>query len=142
VIINSDIALQDAIGELRAQYAQYHYLDVRIKHGRHRGIPINQLSHVWYAQIARELREQTALQVKAECKLYYGVPILRAECEDFRKAYDSRIKNNFTHEQKLIVMESFPVTSLMTNPQIKQYLEAMQAGYAGRVLLEFPKDEQ
>ena len=142
MIVDSEQALQNAIGELREQFAAYHYLDVKIKHGRHRGIPINQLSHVWYQQVARELREQTALQVKAECKLHYGVPIMRAECEIFREAYDNKIKHNFTYEQKLILLESFPVTSLMTNPQTKQYLEAMQAAYAGRVLLEFPKEDK
>lgn len=142
MIINSDFALQIVIGEIRQQYAAYRYLDIKIKHGRHRGIPINQLSHVWYEQVSRELREGTAIQVKAFCKLHFGVPIMRAEDDDFREAYDARIKNNFTYEQKLIVMESFPVTSLMTNPQTKQYLESMQAHYAGRVLLEFPKDDE
>jgi hypothetical protein len=141
MIVDSDTALQEAIGEIRALYAQYRYLTVTVKHGKHRGLPINKLSHTWYCQISRELREMTPIQAKAFCKLHYGVPIMRAECAVFRENYDTRIKAGFTYEQKLIIMESFPVTSLMTNPQIKQYLEAVQAGYAGKVALEFPKDE-
>jgi hypothetical protein len=141
MIINSEQALQEAIGELRERFNQHKYLTMTLKHGKHRGLPINSLSHTWYCQISRELREGSPLQVKAFCKLHYGVPIMRVECAVFREAYDTRIKSGFTYEQKLILMESFPVTSLMTNPQIKQYLDAVQAGYAGRVLLEYPKEE-
>lgn len=138
MIINSDQSLQQGIGDLRLLFAEYKYLKLTVKKGKVRSLDQNAISHAWYEQIHRELREQSVLQIKAQCKLLYGVPILRAEDSDFRESYDARIKNNFTFEQKLILLESFPVTSLMTKKQLSQYLEAMQAGYRGRVALEFP----
>lgn len=140
IIINSETGLQTAIGDLRQLFGEFKYLKLTVRKGKDRSLDQNAISHAWYEQISRELREQTVLQVKAQCKLLYGVPILRAECAEFREVYDSRIKNNFTFEQKLILMESFPVTSLMTKKQLSQYLEAMQTNYAGKVALEFPNE--
>jgi hypothetical protein len=140
MIVNSEISLQTAIGELRQAFSESKYLKLTIRKGKERSLDQNAISHAWYEQISRELREQTVLQVKAQCKLMYGVPILRAEDAEFREAYDARIKHNFSFEQKLILMESFPVTSLMIKSQLSQYLEAMQAAYRGKVALEFPNE--
>lgn len=140
-ITDSETAAQTTCGEIKLLQKMHGYLHVVVTFGKKRSHDQNSISHAWYEQIARELREHTVLQVKAFCKLHYGVPILRAECPEFREAYDSRIRTGFTYEQKLILMESFPVTSLMTKPQLSQYLEAMQKGYADRgVALEFPNE--
>jgi hypothetical protein len=68
------------------------------------------------------------------------VPLLRAEDDQFREAYDAAIKG-LSYEQKLKVMRILPVTSLMTKPQLSKYLEAMQEDFLRRsVRLEFPAD--
>lgn len=101
----------------------------------------NAISHAWYAQLAKELRDDTALGYKCFCKLHFGVPILRAEDEEFRKVYDTVLKQ-LSYEKKLEVMKILPVTSIMKTKQLSQYLEAMQAHFAKDVKLEFPaKDE-
>jgi hypothetical protein len=99
----------------------------------------NALSHVWYQQLAAKLREYTADGYKAECKLRLGIPILRGEDEEFRAKYDATIKH-LDYEQKITVMEWFPVTSLMNTSQLSQYLEQMQQTYADRVQLRFPQE--
>lgn len=137
--INSDQSLQSAIGDLREQFKRHRFLRVTVKAGKDRSLDQNALSHSWYQQIANELREDTALGVKCFCKLHFGVPILRAEDEEFRTLYDLVIKP-LTYEKKLAAMAVWPVTSLMTKPQLSQYLEAMQKGYADRVHLEFPME--
>jgi hypothetical protein len=105
-----------------------------------RSIPQNNHSHTWYEQMAKELPEDDALGWKCYCKLHHGVPILRAENEQFREAYDGTIKG-MTYEQKLEVMKILPVTSLMTKPQLSKYLEVVQADFLRRgVRLEFPAD--
>lgn len=86
-------------------------------------------THVLYEIIAQSLLEDDALGWKCFCKLHYGVPILRAEDEEFRAVYDAAIKG-LTYEQKLSVMRYFPVTSLMNKKQINKYIEALQ-GYFG-----------
>ena len=141
LIANSKESLSNAIGEIRTAWDRAKFLRIVIKEGTGRSLSQSALSHVWYEQIARELREDTPLGVKCFCKLHYGVPIMRAESEEFRELYDLVIKS-LTYERKLAAMSAWPVTSLMSKDQLSQYLTAMQDGYAGRVQLEFPKDEE
>lgn len=137
-VINSDNSLQSFIGEIRELYRVHRYVKVSAKTGKARSLDQNAISHAWYEQLARELREDDALGWKCYCKLHHGVPILRAEDEDFREAYDATIKG-MTYEQKLKAMRLLPVTSLMTKEQLSKYLEAMQGDFERRgVRLEFP----
>lgn len=139
LVINSDSRLSEAIGGLRTAYAKDRYLTVNIKAGKPRSLDQNALSFAWYEQVAEELREQTINQVRRENKLVVGVPILRAEEEDFRKVYDSSLKM-LPYEQKLELMDFIPVTSLMNTNQLSQYLEGMKERYKGRVELRFPDE--
>lgn len=108
--------------------------------GKPRSLDQNAISHKWYEQVSNELKECSELDVKCFCKLHYGVPILRAEDDDFREAYDTAIKP-LPYEKKLIAMRVLPVTSIMSVKQLSQYLEIVQDAYAGRVRLEFPVDD-
>ena len=138
--VNSEPLLSKLIGDLRELWREHKYLRVTIKTGKDRSLDQNAILHAWITQIANELREQTAAQIKAECKLVYGVPILRAEDEEFREFYDRAIKW-MTYEQKLDAMAFVPVTSIMTVKQLSQFLAGMQEGYSGRVALEFPLED-
>ena len=138
--INSDTSLQQAIGDMRDLYKQHRFVRVKLTTGKARSLDQNGISHVWYEQVSRELREETPLGVKNFCKLHYGVPILRAENEDFRAQYDTVLKP-LSYDKKLLAMNFLPVTSLMTKTQLTQYLEAMMLAYADRVRLEFPQEE-
>ena len=141
-VINSDTSLQSFIGEVREMYLQHRYIKATTKTGKARSIDQNSISHAWYEQLARELREDDALGWKCYCKLHHGVPIHRAEDEDFREAYDATIKG-MTYEQKLIAMRMLPVTSLMTKVQLSKYLEAMQDDFLRKnVRLEFPDNAE
>ena len=136
--INSDSSLQNFIGEIRETYSNFKFLRVNVKTGKDRSLPQNAITHAWYEQLARELREETSLGWKCYCKLHHGVPIMRAEDDEFRDAYDQVIKG-LRYEQKLVAMRSWPVTSLMNKDQLSKYAEAMQADFKSRgVLLEFP----
>lgn len=138
-IINSDESAQKFIGVIREQYMSHRFLRVSIKTGKDRSLPQNSLTHAWYGQIARELREDDALGWKCYCKLHHGVPILRAEDTEYRETYDAVIKP-LSYEQKLIAIRHWPVTSLMTKDQLSKYAEAMRLDFHGRgVLLEFPE---
>ncbi len=140
IVINSEAGLSKAIGDIREQWKEHKFLRLDVKTGKDRSLDQNAILHAWITQIANELREQTAAQIKAECKLVYGVPILRAEDEEFREFYDRAIKW-MTYEQKLDAMAFVPVTSIMTVKQLSQFLTGMQEGYRGRVALEFPLED-
>jgi len=136
--VNSEPLLQAFIGEARELFRENKHVRFSAKIGKDRSLDQNAISHAWYAQLARELREDDALGWKCYCKLHHGVPILRAEDETYRETYDAAIKP-MAYEKKLIVMRQFPVTSLMKKKQLSVYLESIQADFSSRgVNLEFP----
>lgn len=138
-IINSDASLQSCFGMLREQYQSHRFLRVSIKTGKARSLDQNALTHAWYEQMARELREDDALGWKCYCKLHHGVPLLRAEDAEFLETYDGAIKG-LAYEQKLKVMRLLPVTSLMNKEQLSKYAEAVREDFVRRgVMLEFPE---
>lgn len=139
--ISTELKLQSLIGALRQAWKEHRYLKVSYSVEKDRSASQNALSHVWYEQISRELAEDTPEGVKCECKLRYGVPILRADDDEFRAAYDSAIRETLTYEQKLDAMRILPVTSLMNVSQLSQYLETLQREFARcGVQLEFPDE--
>lgn len=141
-VVNSAESMQRTCGDLRDMWQQHKYLRINVKAGKDRSLDQNAISHAWYEQIARELREDDALGWKCFCKLNFAVPIMRAEDAEFRAFYDSSIKLSLSYEQKLVAMRYLPVTSLMTKTQLSKYLEAMQKHFIGQsVILEFPDKE-
>lgn len=80
-----------------------------------------------YKLIALE-HGDTIKNVRRECKLCHGVPILRADDAEFRAVYDKAIKP-LDYEAKLEVMDYWPVTSRMTKAQLSQYLDELQNTY-------------
>jgi hypothetical protein len=101
----------------------------------------NSISHAWYTEVSRALQDRSPLSVKCESKLNCGVPILRAEDDDFRSFYDASIKSTLSYEQKMGAMKFLPVTSLMSVQQLSQYLEDVQQFWGRQgVFLAFPDD--
>lgn len=140
--VNSESTMQDAIGKVREAFKDRRYFTLTFKFGKGRSLDQNAISHAWYEQVARELREDDARGVKRFCKLHFGVPILRAEDGEFRESYDAVIRRNLTYEQKLIAMDMLPVSSRMTTKQISQYMQDMQDHYRTKgVCLEFPPEQ-
>lgn len=140
--INSESALQSFIGDIRESFSKHKFLKVTVKTGKARSLDQNAISHAWYEQLGRELKEDDALGWKNYCKLHHGVPILRAEDDEFRSIYDNSLKH-LSYEQKLKAMNYLPVTSLMTKPQLSKYLEAMQNQFLPLgVFLKFPEGDK
>lgn len=139
-VINSDASLRKAQRELAEQYEQHKFLRVNVKAGMGRSLDQNAISHAWYNDIALQTAD-TPENVKCECKLRFGVPILRAEDADFREMYDNSILRNLSYEQKLKAMRFIPVTSNMTKPQLSRYLQDIQRSYAQQgVVVSFPDE--
>jgi hypothetical protein len=136
----NETALQSLIGDLREAFRAHGAVRGRYTAGKKRSLSQNDISHVWYEQMAREDRQDDARGHRRYCKLHHGVPILRAEDGEFRMAYDAVIRP-LSYELKLVAMDHWPVTSLMNKSQMTAYLEAVQSDYRARgVLLEFPME--
>lgn len=101
-------------------------ITVAWKAGAKRSHPQNRTMWMWADEAGRETFEAPE-DVQARWKLMHGVPILRAEDEEFREAYDAKIKA-LPYEAKLAIMKlGFPVTSRMTTPQMIRFLDSVSA---------------
>lgn len=101
--------------------------------GAPRSTAQNRLAQRWFTDIATQLGDQTHEDVRADCKLRFGVPILRAENEAFRLSYDRVIKD-LPYEDKLDAIKAFdlPVTRLMTAKQMTAFMDEMQRNWTAQ----------
>lgn len=110
---------------------------VDIIKGQKRSVEQNRLQRLWMNEISEQLGDQTPEEVRAYCKLAIGVPILRAENEDFCAAYDKFVKP-MLYEQKLAIMAEpldMPVTRMMTSEQHTRYLDAVYKHFTEQGLI-------
>ena len=101
--------------------------------GAPRSTAQNRLAQRWFTDIATQLGDQTHEDVRAECKLTIGVPILRAENEAFRLSYD-RIMKHLPYEAKLEAVKAFdlPVTRIMSSAQMTAFMDEMQRRWSAQ----------
>lgn len=99
---------------------------VTITKGDARSNQQNRLAQRWFTDVARQNGESHE-DVRAYCKLRFGVPLLRAENEAFRASYD-RAMGHLTYEDKLEAIKAFdlPVTRLMTVKQMTAFMDEVQ----------------
>lgn len=105
---------------------------VSIAKGAPRSSNQNRLQRLWLQEL-EEQGDQTAEEYRGYCKLHLGVPILRAENEEFRVAYD-KIVRPLSYEDKLKIMMvplDLPCTRIMSSEQKKRYLDSMYQHFVG-----------
>lgn len=105
---------------------------VDVTRGKRRSVEQNRLQRVLINEIAEQLGDRTAEEVRGYCKLTIGVPILRAENEAFREKYDAVVKP-LSYEQKLALMQEpldMPVTRLFSTEQKTRYLDSVIRHFA------------
>jgi len=105
--------------------------------GARRSVEQNRLQRLWLNEIAEQMGDQTAEEVRGYCKLTIGVPILRAENELFRERYDEVVRP-LPYEQKLAIMMEpldMPVTRLFTTEQKTRYLDGLHRHFAEQGLV-------
>ena len=118
-------------------------LTVTLSKGGKRSLKQNRLQRQWLNEIAEQLGDQTPEEVRGYAKLTIGVPILRAENEDFRERYDAVIKP-LPYETKLAMMMEpldFPITRLMSTKQATAYLDGVHRHFSAKgIVLTDPGD--
>ena len=90
----------------------------------------NKLAQRWFTDIARHFGDVTHEDVRADCKLRFGVPIMRRDSEPFRASYDPIMKHQ-TYEAKVAAIKAWdlPVTRLMGVKQMTEFMDAVQREY-------------
>lgn len=140
--INSDRSLVHAYNTLAEMFEEKKYLEINIiEQGKSRTLKLNNVSHRWYSEVEQKEKEYTAGQIKRFCKYYFGLPILRGADEYYNEKCVTFI-DPLPYEQRIEIMELWPVTRLMTNKQMLLFLEHIQQHYSGRVNLQFNGDEE
>lgn len=99
---------------------------------------INRLAHMWYADCAEQGREYTPEQIKCLAKLKWGVPIMRKH-KKFNTTWMKLVHAFPDYEEKVAFMEYLPVTSLMTNPEMSEFMNNFQAVMGSRYELTDPR---
>lgn len=99
--------------------------------GENRSKAQNRTIHMWYSEAATKLGDTTFEDVRAECKLQFGVPILRRDDAAFLLDYDTNFKP-FSYEVKRKLFKTLDpaITSRMTVKQLTEYMEAMRKHFA------------
>ena len=109
-------------------------LTVTISAGEPRTTAQNRLQRQWCKDVAEQLADRSAEDVRAYSKLHFGVPILRADSEEYAVAYD-RLIRPLPYETKLAYMSvpfDFAVTRAMTTKQLTRYLDAMHGHWTAQ----------
>lgn len=103
---------------------------VAITKGCQRTAAQNKLQRLWLNEIA-EQTGYTPEEVRGDAKLRFGVPILRAENEEFCAKYDEHVKPLPYAQKMAFMMEplDMPVTRIMTAEQKTRYLDALYRHY-------------
>lgn len=105
---------------------------VTIAAGKRRTILQNRLQRKWMLELEAQ-GDMTAEEYRGYCKLHFGVPIMRNESEEFRRAYDRYIRD-LPYEHKLAMMMvplDFPVTRGMSTKQKTVYLDSVYRHFTG-----------
>lgn len=107
-----------------------------------RSIDQNSMFYALYQQIAQQAGDQSIQDVRRECKLRYGVPILRAGDSEFKALYDKCIKDALTYEEKLQAMDILPVTRRMSKEQGTEYIDTILREYSSQGYALISPNEQ
>lgn len=97
--------------------------------GGKRSLDQNALLHKWYGEIASQSRDMTAMQVKGQCHVAYGLPI-RLRDEAFAWVWKhSGARLPYEKQCRLFERGTFAMTSAMTTKELSEYMDAMSAHY-------------
>ena len=127
--VNSEHSKESFKARVDSLYAEHPYLVFSWRIGKDRSLDQNDMTFELYTRIGRTLYGGDVEHARRECKLRHGVPILREEDDKFKESYDRTLKP-LGYNSKLEIMQWFPVSSLMTVKQCRQYIDSIMDHYA------------
>lgn len=122
----------EAERELLIRYIEHQKLPFHatVADGRKRSLDQNSLQWQWAKEISEQRGDESADYYQRYNKLHYGVPILRADSEEYRESYNL-VLLHLSYEQKMEAMKHYAVTSAMKTKQFSQYLDEVYRFWAG-----------
>lgn len=123
--INSEESLSEWYGKLRSFFLEHKYIQVTASDRR--SLAMNSLVYQWYKDIAKSREDVTPQDVRRECKVNYGMTIMRRDPGVdwiYKRTLDA-----LTYEQKLKASDHFQMTSVMSTEELSEYIQAMENDY-------------
>jgi hypothetical protein len=99
-----------------------------VERGTDRTISANNQQHLWYGQIAKYRDDQTALDVKNFCKDAIALPLVlnsKKHSEKMEFLLDKLDYYQHSYESKIKLIQCLEVTSLLSIPESKIYMDNM-----------------
>ncbi len=91
----------------------------------------NRTLHMWFADISAALCDTTKEEVKANCNLVYGRPLLAESDPEWSSAFGYIFENlSMPAKLKAIRVLDIPFTRKMSVKQLNSYMEQMRRDYA------------
>ena len=106
--LNSEQGAIDWCRDLLKFWLEHKYIQVTANDKR--SLDQNGTIRLCYKQIHQYRGDCERIEIERQCKLDYGVPILRRECIVFDDIFKS-LEKRYNYEQLLKVMDKFKVTS-------------------------------
>ena len=103
---------------------------ISVRQGADRTLAQNRLLHKWFNEIAQHYGDRTEAEVKAQCNLQYGRPILARDDEDWNAAFSFVFDAlNLPSKLKAIRVLDVPFTRIMGAKQLTEYMKQMSLDY-------------
>jgi hypothetical protein len=136
VSINSAARLMEACTKLTEAFRQHKYLVISVRPGKDRSLDQNQLWFGMYKRVAQTLEQGDQEEIRAYCKLMFGVPIMRRDDERFAAGWARYFQDKPFAEQLFLMganplfgPDGFPVTRLFGTKQGCEYTDAIADYY-------------
>jgi len=123
--VNSLKSLEEWQREEREYFLEHKYINCTASDRR--SLDMNALVNIWYKDIADVRGDVTAKDVQRECKVNYGVTILRREAG--HNWIYKRTIDQLTYEQRIKAIDCYAVTSVMSTAQLREYIGMMENDY-------------
>lgn len=107
-----------------------------------RSLDQNAAIRVCYDQIHKYRGDMEYIEIERQCKLDYGVPILRRECIIFNDIFKS-LEKRYNYEQLLKIMDKFKITSddSFSSKMATEMIDIMMKDYPF-IIIEKPHKKQ
>ena len=115
------------IDKFLGENLQKKYRLTLVEQGEKRSVSANNQQHLWYGQIAKYRDDQTALDVKNFCKDAIALPLILSgkHSEKMEFLLDKLDYYRHSYESKMKLIQCLDVTSLLSIPESKIYMDNM-----------------
>ncbi len=124
---------------LSGMWREHKFVLVSMRPGKDRTLDQNALWFSIYQRAAQMTEMGDVDDVRRYCKLHFGVPIMRRDCDEFRAGWsasflmlDYEIKLRLMGPCAMFGPDGFPVTRLFSRKQGIEYTDRVVAEFAGR----------